>query len=147
MEHPIQNNSRTVDVDLTNGRAKVWTGRVLTTLPVLFLLMDGIMKLFKPEIVVKSTEELGYNESVIVPLGIVLLASTVIYVIPRTAMLGAILLTGYLGGAVATHVRAGTGAFSILFPVVFGAMIWGGLYLRDAKIRRLIPLQRDTEAL
>lgn len=143
MEHAIQNNSQPVDdVEPINGRARLWTGRVLTALSVLFMLMDGIMKLFKPEIVVKTTVDLGYNESVIVPLGIVLLTSTVLNIIPRTAVLGAILLTGYLGGAVATQVRAGTGAFSILFPVVFGILIWGGLYLRDNRIPALIPLRK-----
>jgi len=112
------------------------------TLPALFLLLDAIMKFVKPEPVVKATVELGYPESVIVGLGIVLLACTVLYLIPRTAILGAILLTGYLGGAVASHLRAGDGLFPILFPVVFGALLWGGLYLRDERLRSLIPWRR-----
>lgn len=87
---------------------------------------------------------LGYPERVIVPLGIVLLTSTLIYLIPRTAILGAILLTGYLGGAVATHVRAGQGWFEILFPVVLGILLWGGLMLRDDRLRTLIPLRNRT---
>jgi hypothetical protein len=74
-------------------------------------------------------------------MGIVLLACTVLYLIPRTAILGVILLTGYLGGAVATHVRVGEGLFPVLFPVVFGALLWGGLWLRDERLRALIPLQ------
>jgi len=82
--------------------------------------------------------ELGYNESVIIPLGIVLTAITIIYIIPRTAVLGAVLLTGYLGGAVATHVRVGAGAFPIIFPVIMGALVWGGLYLRDARVSNLL---------
>jgi hypothetical protein len=106
----------------------------------LFLLQDGVMKLFKPPFVVEATVKLGYAESVIVPLGIILTASAVLYLIPRTAVLGAILLTGYLGGAIATHVRAAEGWFPILFPVVFGILIWGGLYLRDYRLRALIPL-------
>jgi len=122
--------------------AALWTGRVLTTLPVLFLLMDGVMKLFKPEVVVKATEELGYGEQVIVPLGIVLVVSTILYVIPRTAVLGAILLTGYLGGAIATQVRVGAVAFNILFPIIMGALIWGGLYLRDNRISALVPFRK-----
>ena len=77
----------------------------------------------------------------IVPLGIVLLTCTILYLVPRTAVLGAILLTGYLGGAVATHVRAGQGLFEILFPVVFGALLWGGLVLRDERLRELLPLR------
>jgi hypothetical protein len=123
------------------SKGKFWTGWVMSALPALFLLVDGAMKLVKPEVVVKTTVELGYDQSVILPLGVVLLACTILYLIPRTAALGAILLTGYLGGAVATHVRAGHGAFEILFPVVFGALLWGGLVLRDGRLRDLIPLR------
>jgi hypothetical protein len=90
---------------------------------------------------VEGTVKLGYPVSVILGLGIVLLASTLLYIIPRTAVLGAILLTGYLGGAVASNVRVQGGWFAILFPVFFGALIWGGLYLRDARLRALIPLR------
>ena len=96
-----------------------------------------VMKLFKPSFVVKATADMGFAEPTIVPLGAVLLTCTLLYIIPRTAILGAILLTGYLGGAVAAHVRHGDGAFPILFPVIFGAILWGGLVLRD---RRLGPL-------
>jgi hypothetical protein len=92
------------------------------------------MKLPMPEFVVKPTVELGYSQDVIVPLGAVLLASTLLYLVPRTAALGAILLTGYLGGAVATHVRAGHGPFEVLFPVVFGVLLWTGLVLRDNRV-------------
>ncbi len=99
------------------------------------------MKLVKPAPVVEATVRLGYPESVIVGMGIVLLACTVLYLIPRTAILGTILLTGYLGGAVATHVRVGEGLFPVLFPVVFGALLWGGLWLRDERLRALIPLR------
>src|SRR5262249_26232095 len=99
------------------SKAQCWTGRVMSALPALFLLMDGGMKLFKPEFVVRATLQLGYAKTVILPLGVVLLTSTILYLIPRTAVLGAILLTGYLGGAVATHVRAGQGLFEITFPV------------------------------
>ena len=123
------------------SKTKVWVSCVLSGLPALFLLLDGGMKLFKPEPVVKATVELGYPESVIVPLGIILVISTILYIVPRTAILGAILLTGYLGGAVATHVRVGGGAFPVLFPVVFGILLWGGLYLRDRRIEALIPLR------
>ena len=96
------------------SRKRLWAGRIMSALPALFLLVDGAMKLVKPEPVVKATVELGYAETVILPLGIVLLACTILYLIPRTAVLGTILLTGYLGGAVATHVRAGQGLFEIL---------------------------------
>ncbi|HEU5092479.1 MAG TPA: DoxX family protein [Nitrospira sp.] len=120
---------------------QLWLGRTMSAMPALFLLVDGAMKLVKPEVVIKATVELGYAESVIVPLGIVLLTCTILYLVPRTAVLGAILLTGYLGGAVATHVRAGQGLFEILFPVVFGALLWGGLMLRDERLRELLPLR------
>jgi hypothetical protein len=120
---------------------QLWVGRTMSAMPALFLLVDGAMKLVKPEVVIKATVELGYAESVIVPLGIVLLTCTILYLVPRTAVLGAILLTGYLGGAVATHVRAGQGLFEILFPVVLGALLWGGLVLRDERLRELLPLR------
>jgi hypothetical protein len=123
------------------SKAMLWTGYVLSVLPSLFLLFDGAMKLVKPAFVVDATVKLGYPESVILGLGIVLLASTVLYLIPRTSVLGAILLTGYLGGAVATHVRVEEGLFPVLFPVVFGALLWGGLVLRDARLRALLPLR------
>jgi hypothetical protein len=116
----------------------LWTGRVLSVLPALFLLFDGAMKLVKPDFVVKATVELGYPENVIVPLGVVLIVSTLLYLFPRTAMIGAILLTGYLGGAVATHVRMGQGWFEILFPVVFGVLLWLGLVLRDQRLRSVV---------
>jgi hypothetical protein len=119
-----------------------WTGRAMSALPALFLFVDGAMKLAKPEPVVKATVELGYPESVIVGLGIVLLACVVLYVIPPTAVLGAILLTGYLGGAVATHVRVGAGLFPITFPIVLGVLLWAGLVLRDNRVRDVIPLVR-----
>jgi hypothetical protein len=115
------------------------TGRVLSALPALFLLFDGVMKLGKPDFVVEATVRLGYPETVIVPLGIVLVVSTILYLIPGTAVLGAILLTGYLGGAVASHVRAGDSPFEILFPVFFGALLLGGLLLRDIRLRALLP--------
>ena len=124
------------------SKKMVWTGRVVSLLPILFLLMDGIMKLVKPQIVVQTTVQLGYPEDVILPVGMVLIVCTVLYLIPATAVLGAILLTGYLGGAVATHVRVGAGIFPILFPVILGALIWFGLYLRDERLRVLVPLSR-----
>ena len=122
---------------MTN-KSSLWAGRILSALPVLFLLLDGVMKIVKPAFVVEATVQLGYPESVIVALGVVLVACTVLYLIPRTAVLGAILLTGYLGGAVATHVRVGGPLFSILMPVILGAMLWGGLYLRDERVRSLV---------
>ena len=125
------------------SKGRLWTGRIMSALPALFLLVDAVGKLMKPAAVVEGTVQLGYPESVLLGLGIVLLACTVLYVIPRTAVLGAILLTGYLGGAIATHVRVGSPLFShILFPVYLAVLIWGGLYLRDERLRALIPLRR-----
>ena len=119
-----------------SSNALVWTGRVLGGLPALFMLVDGGMKLFKPPFVVEATTKLGYPESCIVPLGVIVIVATILYLIPRTAALGAILLTGYLGGAVATHVRESGSLFEILFPALFGALLWGGLCLRDERVRR-----------
>ena len=134
-------NSDAQSVPLSKGR--LWTGRIMSGLPALFLFVDAVGKLVKPAPVVEGTLQLGYPESVILGLGIVLLACTVLYVSPRTAILGAILLTGYLGGAVATHVRVGSPLFThILFPVYVAVLIWGGLYLRDERLRALIPLRR-----
>lgn len=124
------------------SKRALWAGWILSGIPILFLLMDAVGKFVKPEPVVTGTIALGYSESVILPLGIVLLISTILYAVPQTAVLGAILLTGYLGGAVATHVRIGNPVFThMLFPVYLGIMIWLGLYLRDLRLRTLIPFR------
>ena len=125
------------------SKLRLWAGRIISTLPALFLLIDGVMKLVKPAVVVEATVKLGYQETVIVGLGIVLLACTILYLIPRTAVLGAILLTGYLGGAIATHVRVGDSLFPIIFPLILGAMLWGGLYLRNERLRSLVPVANN----
>jgi hypothetical protein len=110
-------------------------------LPALFLLVDGGMKLLKPSFVVKATTQLGYPESAITGIGLVLLVCTVLYLVPRTAALGAVLLTGYLGGAVATQVRVNAPYFNIIFAVVMGALLWGALWLRDRRVQSLLPLR------
>ncbi|HKP88239.1 MAG TPA: DoxX family protein [Blastocatellia bacterium] len=133
----MQSSAQTAPV----SKKRLWAGRILSALASLFLLFDGVLKLIKPAPVVEGTIRLGYPESVIIGLGIVLLACTVLYMIPRTSVLGAVLLTGYLGGATATHVRVSDQLFAILFPSIVGALIWGGLYLRDARLRALIPLR------
>jgi len=118
-------------------------GWVLSTIVILFLTLDAVMKFVKPEAVVKTTVQLGYPESSIVVLGLILIVSVLLYAIPRTALLGAVLLTGYLGGAVAAHVRIGNPLFGyILFPVYLGILVWGGLYLRNARLRALFPFAR-----
>jgi DoxX-like family len=97
-------------------------------------------------VVVEATTKLGYSESLIIPIGILLIVCTIIYLIPTTSVLGAILLTGYLGGAVATHVRAAEGVFPIVFPIIFGALLWLGLYLTDTRLRALIPLRSSNRS-
>jgi len=126
------------------SKGRLWAGRIIGGLPALLLLVDAIMKFVKPAPVVETTVKLGYPESLIVGLGAVLLVSTILYLVPKTAVLGAILLTGYLGGAVATHVRVGEGWFPILFPVIFGVLLWGGLWLRDERLQNLIPLHASS---
>jgi hypothetical protein len=117
-----------------------WAGRILSGLLTLFLLMDGVMKLVKPPFVVEGTMRIGYPENVIVGMGAALTISTILYAIPRTAVLGAILLTGYLGGAVASHLRLNEP--SCVFAFVFGMLVWLGLYLRDERVRALVPFRK-----
>lgn len=128
------------------SKGRFTAGWILSVLVGLFLLLDGVMKLFKPQFVVDANIELGYSANVIVPLGAVLVLCTVLYLIPATSILGAILLTGYLGGAVATHVRVGGPAFPIIFATTIGVLVWAGLYLRDPLISAVIPLRRSGEA-
>lgn len=115
-----------------------WTGYIMSALPVLMLVMSATMKFMKPPEVLEGFEHLGYPVSLAIPLGIVELGCTILYVVPQTSVLGAILLTGYLGGATATHVRVEEAFF---MPIVLGIFIWGGLFLRDPRIRALIPLR------
>lgn len=120
-----------------------WAGYIVSGLPALFLLLDAVGKLVKPAPVVEGTLALGYQESIIIPLGVVLLLSTLLYAIPKTSAIGAILLTGYLGGAVATHVRVDNPLFThTLFPVYLGILLWIGLFLRDERLRALIPIRK-----
>lgn len=127
------------DVGNVSTGAK-WAGRVVTALPVLLLLMSGVMSILRPPEAVQGTVKFGYAESSMVPLGITLLSCVVIHLIPQTAVLGAILLTGWLGGAVATHVRVYEGVFPIIFPVIVGSMIWLGLVLRSGRVRAVLPV-------
>ncbi len=117
-----------------------WIGRVLTALMVLFLFFDGSTKVLQIPAVLEASAQLGFSASTTLGLGIVLLVCLAIHLIPQTAPLGATLLTGYLGGVVATHVRLGSPAFSVAFPIIIGALLWLGLYLRDARLRTLLSL-------
>lgn len=121
------------------SKKSIWAGRIVSALPVLMLLMSGIMKLAGPPAVVEGFTHLGYSDSLALPLGIVELVCTALYVIPQTAVLGAILLTGYLGGATATHLRINEPFFA---AIVLGMLVWLGLFLRDARLRELIPFRR-----
>lgn len=117
----------------------LWAGRILGALLGAFFLFDAGMKLAKPAFVVTATLQLGFAESSIVPIGAVLLLCTALYFVPRTAILGALLLTGYLGGAVASQVRIEAPWFNILFPAVFAGLVWTALCLRDPRVRALLP--------
>ena len=115
-----------------------WTGWVLSALPALLLLFSATMKLTKNQQAVDGFKNFGYHDTANLGIGIVELACTVLYLIPRTAVLGAILLTGYMGGAIATHMRVGE---SFILQIMVGVILWGGLYLRDERLRALLPLR------
>lgn len=134
----------TVDHAAPASTTAVWIGRVLSGLLIVFLLFDGAIKLVPLQVVTDTMIELGYSGSVDQArlLGVLTLLCTMLYAIPRTSILGAILLTGYLGGAMATHLRIGNPLFThLLFGLYLGVMAWGGLYLRDARLRALIPFR------
>jgi hypothetical protein len=121
-----------------SNAALIWTGRVISVLPVLGLTMSAIFKFLKPAEVVKEFSRLGWSENSAFGLGVLEVACTIVYLIPQTAVLGAILLTGYLGGAIATHVRLNE---SFLAPLIMSVLVWLGIFLRDARLRALIPLR------
>lgn len=127
----------------TNSKGGLWTGRVMSGIAILFMLLDSIMKLFKPGFVVDSTVSLGFQEHHIYLIGLLGLLSTILYAFPRTAVIGAMLLTGYFGGVIATQVRLDAPLFStILFPVYLAILVWGGLWLRNEQVRKLLLLQK-----
>jgi len=124
------------------SKPRRWTGIIIAALVVTFLIFDGVTKIIETAPVVKASEQLGLPADVVPAIGFLLLACTLIYVIPRTSILGAILLTGYLGGAVATHVRAENGAFPIIFSFTFGVLVWVALVLREPRLMRLIVFRQ-----
>ncbi len=124
-----------------DSKAALWTGRVISTLVVLCLLFDGITKVIKEHHVMDASARLGYPADTVVGVGSMLLVCVLAYMYPGTSILGAILLTGYLGGAVATHFRVHDPVFDTIFPIIFGILVWVGLYLRDQRLRALIPLR------
>jgi len=132
-------DNRRVDVAAT-GRAGLWTGRVMTALVGLMFSFSAVMKFVGGEPVVQAMTHLGLSESMIVPLGILELACVVAYLVPATSVIGAILLTGYTGGVILTHWRVGD---PFIVPIVLGLAIWGGLWLRDARLKDLMPLRKS----
>lgn len=131
----MQSDTQTAPV----SKKRRWAGRIISALPVLLMVFGGVVGVLKPAVAVSGFIHYGYPERVFLPICILELACAVVYAIPRTSVLGAILLTGYLGGATATHVRVGDPAF--FMPVIVGVLVWGGLYLRDDRLRALIPLR------
>jgi len=128
----------TTQTTVPASRVSLWAGRILSALPVLLFAFSGIFGLLKPDAAMQGAIHYGYPPGAMVRITIVELACALLYAVPRTSVLGAILLTGYLGGATATHVRVGEPFF---LPVVVGIVIWLGLYLRDSRLRTLVPLR------
>jgi hypothetical protein len=127
----------------TSPSKTIWIGRVLSALTILFLLFDAIVKLLQLQVAVEGTTQLGYPSGVVFGIGVVEIVCLALYVIPQTSVLGAILFTGYLGGAIATHVRIGSPLFThALFPIYVAVLLWGGLYAREDRLRSLIPIRR-----
>ncbi|MCC6263373.1 MAG: DoxX family protein [Bryobacterales bacterium] len=122
-------------------KSSVWVSRGAVGLAALFLFLDAFGKLAKVPQVIEGSSRLGFGEATLPGLGAALAISTLLYVVPRTSVLGAILLTGYLGGAVAAHVRIADPVFAVLFPVLMGALVWGGIWFREAGLRSLLPLR------
>jgi hypothetical protein len=124
------------------SKGMTWAERIVSGITVLFLIFDGVTKVMKVPQVMAASAKMGYPASAIVGTGFTLLICVALYVIPQTSILGAILLTGYLGGAVATHVFVRDPLFEMVFPIIFGVLAWGGLFLRDAQLRTMIPFRR-----
>ena len=135
----------TVQIPPVSNKA-LWAGRIMSGLVILFLIPDAVIKLVPLDIVIETSRELGIPGHLARTLGVLTLVGVLLYAWPRTSILGAIVLTGYLGGAIYVHVRAGSPLFShTLFGVYLGLLIWGGLYLRDGMVRALIPLRQSSE--
>jgi hypothetical protein len=117
---------------------KLWTGRMLSALAVIFLAFDGSIKLMRLPVVLEATAQLGFPPSSIVLTGVMLLVCTLVYVIPRTSVVGAVLLTGYLGGAVAAQMRVGNPPFETVFPIIVGSVVWAGIFVRDRRVQALV---------
>ena len=127
----------------TPSKSRLWTGRILSILTILFLLFDGIMKLVRPLPVTQAMTQLGFPQNLSVPIGIILLLCTALYAIPSTSVLGAVLLTGYLGGAFVSQLRIGASLFgSTLFPIYFAVLMWAAIYLQEPRLRAFLPVRK-----
>lgn len=125
------------------SKTRLWVSWIMSGLVILFMLFDSIFKFIQPPEVVEGTLALGYAEHHIAIIGTLALIATILYAIPSTSIIGAVLLTAYFGGAIATHLRLDNPLFShTLFPVYFAVLAWGGIWLRDDRLRSLMPLQR-----
>ena len=127
----------------SESKGMLWTGRILSSLIVLFLVFDCVGKFMKPPMVTESMTKLGLDPNLTSTLGVVLLVCTLLYAVRQTSIIGAILLCGYFGGSCAIHLRSGGSTFEILFAPMLGVIAWGGLYLRDSRIRDLMPLRKS----
>ncbi|MBN8209015.1 DoxX family protein [Bacillus sp. NTK071] len=124
----------------TMSRGRIWVAKLMSGIVILFMILDSMSKFFKPTSVVEGTIALGYSEHHLLVIGILGFVSAVLYALPRSSILGAVLLTGYFGGAISTHIRLDNPLFThTLFPVYLAILAWGGIWLRDAKLRELFP--------
>jgi hypothetical protein len=138
MQSQTYNPTTTLSQAAPQSTSMRWLGRTLSALPAVFLLLDGAVKLLNLPPVVEASQQLGIPPALVPAIGILLLVCLGIHLLPRTSVLGAILLTGYLGGAVAVHMCAGSASFSLIFPILIGALLWGGLFLRNAQLRNVL---------
>lgn len=139
MQHETTTAGTTRAQAPATGRGMLLAGRIISGLVAAFMLMDGVLRIAHFAPYVQGLVQFGYPADLATPIGLALVVATLLYAIPRTAVLGAIVLTGYLGGAVATHVRVGDPLF--VTAIVFGVLAWGGLYLREPRLRALVPLR------
>ena len=130
-----------LNITTSDSKTWIWVGRGVSTLVILFSAFDGVTKVIKEPHVIAASAEFGFSANQIVLIGVLMLACTVLYAIPRTTIFGAVLLTGYLGGAVGSNIRVGHPVFECTFPVMFGVLAWGGIFVREPRVRELIPFR------
>lgn len=133
--------TQTYDAVKSPSKAMLWTGRIISGICILFLLVDAIMKIARATPSVEGTVSLGFSDALVQPLGLLILLFTILYSLPRSAVFGALLLTAHLGGATAIMILAANGGLSFLFPVIFCVLLWAGLFCRDERVRRILPIR------